>query len=235
MKHLFIKPVKPHRPMLRLFVVIIGAIILQSITFPQNANAINIGMTNQSQNTNTFTLLEQNEQKLDELNNSFNLKQESLEDKADEVEKLKNEASVIISEKDQLENRVASLKQELAELDDMFVRISGYAGNAAGNSYALGNCTWYVKDVRPDLANFMGNANMWYSSAQAYGFKVGIKAKVGAVATTQVGWAGHVAYVEKVSRDGQLITISEMNYGALYQMNTRTVPSSDFKYIYEKS
>lgn len=232
MKHLLIKRPRPHRPLPQLFLGVIGAVILGNIAFAQPASALNLGLKNE--NPSFFTPLNKNEQKLKELDKAIEVKVETFEEKQDIVEKAKQEASSVLNQKEQLAQQVASLKEELAQLDDMFVHIASYASNAAGNSYALGNCTWYAKSMRPDLPNFMGNANSWYSAAQAHGFKVGTKAKVGAIGTTSEGWAGHVVYIEKVSRDGSMVTISEMNYGGLYNMNTRTVPYTDFKYIYEK-
>ncbi len=41
----------------------------------------------------------------------------------------------------------------------MFVKVTRYAGNASGNNYAAGNCTWYVKSRRADIPNNLGNAN----------------------------------------------------------------------------
>lgn len=124
-------------------------------------------------------------------------------------------------------------KKRLAEIKNMFVHITRYSGDSAGNTYAPGNCTWYAKSRRPDLPNSLGNANTWYSRAAAMGWNVGSTPKKGAIGTTTAGWAGHVVYVEGVSLDGQYATISEMNYRGLYSMNTRTVHFSEFNYIYE--
>lgn len=124
-------------------------------------------------------------------------------------------------------------KQRLETIRNMFVHIDQYAFDAAGNRYTPGNCTWYAKSRRPDISNSWGNANTWYYSAKSQGWNVGSTPKKGAVATTTAGWAGHVAYVEGVSLDGLWVTISEMNFGFLYNMNTRTVYYTEFNYIYE--
>ena len=87
--------------------------------------------------------------------------------------------------------------------------------------------------MRPDIGNFWGNANTWQQNAKAQGWSVGDLPKKGAVATTTQGWAGHVAYVTGVSLDQKWVTIREMNYGGLYNMNDRTVYYTEFKYIYE--
>lgn len=139
----------------------------------------------------------------------------------------------ITSKKLSLAEEVQQLKDQVANLDDMFVHINKYAANSGGNSYAPGNCTWYVKSMRPDIGNFWGNANTWYQNAKAQGWNVGDLPKKGAIAATTKGWAGHVAYVTGVSLDRKWVTIREMNYGGLYNMNTRTVYYTEFNYIYE--
>ena len=143
------------------------------------------------------------------------------------------EAKEIASKKLSLAEEVQQLKDQVSSLDDMFVHINRYAGNAAGNSYAPLNCTWYVKSKRPDINNFWGNANTWYQNAKAQGWNVGTEAKKGAVATTTAGPYGHVAYVDGVSLDGETVWISEMNYGRLGAMNYRSVHYTEFTYIYE--
>ena len=162
---------------------------------------------------------------------------QSLEQKKLELaQKLETETKTIEELKDKLEEKKAAVeaeKKRLAEIKNMFVHVTRYAGNSAGNLYAAGNCTWYAKSRRPDLPNNLGNANTWYSNAAAQGWNVGSAPKKGAIGATTAGWAGHVVYVEGVSLDGQYVTISEMNYGGLYSMNTRTVHFSEFNYIYE--
>lgn len=226
---------KHHRLTPRLF-VIVGALVFTNFLFAPHANALSL-TTNVSSKLNVFldSPLKENDEKLKQLQNQYNLKQESLADKQKKVDAAKQETSTILSAKETIEKQIEDLKAEVAELGDMFVHINLYAPDSAGNLYAAGNCTWYAKSRRPDLPNNLGNANTWYYNAAAAGFGTGTKAKVGAVATTTEGPLGHVAYVEKVSRDGMWVTISEMNYGGLYVMNTRTVPYSNFLYIYEKN
>lgn len=100
-------------------------------------------------------------------------------------------------------------------------------GSSVGNGYVWGNCTWYVKEMRPDLPNNLGNGGEWVANAAAMGLPTGSTPRVGAVAEEP----GHVAYVESVS--GGYITISEMNYaGGLGQVHRRTVPAANYRYIY---
>lgn len=162
---------------------------------------------------------------------------QSLEQKKLELtQKLEQEAKTIEELKQKVEEkreRAEAERKRLEEIKKMFVRVTRYASDSSGNTYAPGNCTWYAKSRRPDLPNSLGNANTWYSRAAALGWNVGSAAKKGAVGVSTAGWLGHVVYVEAVSLDGQSVTISEMNYRGLYSMNTRTVHVSEFKYIYE--
>lgn len=99
--------------------------------------------------------------------------------------------------------------------------------STSGNGYVAGYCTWYVKNRRPDLPNNLGNARTWVSRAAAQGIPTGVEPRVGAVGQR----GNHVVYVESVNGDGT-ITISDMNYRALYEVTTRTVSASSFSYIY---
>jgi surface antigen len=98
------------------------------------------------------------------------------------------------------------------------------------NLYAFGNCTYYVKNRRPDLPNDLGNANTWYIRAIQYGLATGTEPRVGAVGTTTAGSLGHVVYIEAV--DGNTITVSEMNSVGFNIISSREALASDFLYIY---
>lgn len=100
-------------------------------------------------------------------------------------------------------------------------------GASSGNTYSPGYCTWYVKNMRPDLPNNLGNADTWVARAAAQGIPTG-----GTPAPGAVGQQGmHVVYVERVNADGTVL-ISEMNFIGLYTVSTRTVAASTFRYIY---
>ena len=97
------------------------------------------------------------------------------------------------------------------------------------NGYAVGWCTWWVKEKRPDIGGYWGNAGYnWISAAQAAGFSTGNTPAPGAIGVT----SGHVVYVESVN--GSTVNISEMGWG--YRANTtpnyRSAPASSFTYIY---
>ncbi len=100
-------------------------------------------------------------------------------------------------------------------------------GSASGNTYTYGYCTWYVKNLRPDLPNNLGNADTWASRAAAQGIPTGSAPRAGAV-----GQAGmHVVYVLSVNGDGT-VNITEMNHAGWNVVSNRTVPASMFRYIY---
>ena len=104
-----------------------------------------------------------------------------------------------------------------------------YAGNSAGNSYTAGQCTWHVKNLKPELPNFLGNADRWFASAQAQGWAVGYEARAGAAAQTKVGM--HVVYVLEVYGNGTML-ISEMNFAGPYSQRTAIVSQGNYLYIY---
>ncbi|MFN2463409.1 MAG: CHAP domain-containing protein [Candidatus Dormibacteria bacterium] len=98
-------------------------------------------------------------------------------------------------------------------------------GSSCGNHFSYGYCTWYVANRR--CIPWFGNAWEWYGNAQAYGYPVGSQARVGAVAVwdQRMSGYGHVGYVESVSSSG--FTVSEMNYTAWGQVDSRFVPYSN--------
>jgi surface antigen len=100
-------------------------------------------------------------------------------------------------------------------------------GSSSGNTYVAGYCTWYAKNMRPDLPNNLGNADTWVARAAAQGIPTGSAPRAGAIG--QQGM--HVVYVQRVNGDGT-VTVSEMNFQGLYVISTRTVPASTFMYIY---
>lgn len=104
-----------------------------------------------------------------------------------------------------------------------------YAGNSAGNSYTAGQCTWHVKNMKPELPNFLGNADTWFSNARAQGWPTGYEARAGAAAQTKVGM--HVVYVLEVYGNGTML-ISEMNFAGPYSQRNAVVNQSDYLYIY---
>jgi surface antigen len=98
------------------------------------------------------------------------------------------------------------------------------------NDMDYGYCTWHVKNLRPDLPRGLGNANTWYSRAQAFGLAVGSTPRVGAVATTTRGSLGHVSLVTQI--EGDRILVSEMNVQGRGVVSSAWYSASDYRYIY---
>ena len=133
------------------------------------------------------------------------------------------ESDIVVSIKREV---VEPIKIELVELEPISYKSPVVQLHNSSNTYAWGNCTWYVKNKRPDLPNNLGNANTWVAFAAQQGLATGTTPAVGAVA--QYGM--HVAYVESVNDDGSFV-ISEMNYYGLNIIDTRTV-SGGWQFIY---
>jgi surface antigen len=102
-----------------------------------------------------------------------------------------------------------------------------------GNSYALGNCTWYVYNrmhqFGKPIHTYMGNANQWVANyTKTPGAKLVTKPKAKDVLIVTNGLLGsspqygHVAIIEVVLPDGSLV-ISEMNVRGEYTMGWRIV------------
>lgn len=87
---------------------------------------------------------------------------------------------------------------------------SSFVASYGGNGYDYGYCTWYVAN-RVAVPNNWGNANTWDNYAALSGWRVSSVPKAGAIAQSDYGWEGHVAYVEAVSPDGSMIKYSDMN------------------------
>lgn len=80
------------------------------------------------------------------------------------------------------------------------------------NGYDPGWCTWYAAS-RVNIPINWGNANTWDEGARRSGWTVSSVPVVGAIAQTNVGWAGHVGIVDAVKQvNGQyFIKYSDMN------------------------
>jgi surface antigen len=107
--------------------------------------------------------------------------------------------------------------------------------------FALRNCTSFVAwrlRMTNGLADFdnyfggvhWGNAQHWDKAAADLGYLVDDVPAVGAVAQTDHGAKGHVAWVESVG-DGT-VTVEEYNYEVAGGYDVRTVPTSSFTYLH---
>ncbi|MFT4218373.1 MAG: CHAP domain-containing protein, partial [Micropruina sp.] len=109
--------------------------------------------------------------------------------------------------------------------------------------FAYRNCTdfvtWRMRDTNGvDFYNTMrggrwGNANTWDDNARRLGYTVDNTPAPGAIAQTDAGTYGHVAWVRSVNGDGT-VNIEEYNYGTNGLYRARTVSASSFKYIHVK-
>ena len=90
------------------------------------------------------------------------------------------------------------------------VGFSSFSARYGGNGYDYGYCTWYVAS-KIAVPNNWGNANTWDNYAALSGWTVSRVPRVGAIAQSDRGWAGHVAIVHAVSADKTMIKYSDMN------------------------
>ncbi len=100
-------------------------------------------------------------------------------------------------------------------------------GDHGGDTFPYGQCTYYVASRRN--VTWGGNAWTWYAGAAGIRPE-GHVAVEGAIVVFDVGWAGHVAYVEHVNPDGSFL-VSEMNYydngGGWARVDRRTISADD--------
>ncbi len=107
--------------------------------------------------------------------------------------------------------------------------------------FALRNCTsfvaWRLRETNglADFSNYLsggtwGDARHWDNNARRLGYLVDHVPAVGAVAQTDDGRIGHVAWVSAVG-DGT-VTVEEYNYYVAGGYDVRTVPTSDFRYLH---
>jgi surface antigen len=98
------------------------------------------------------------------------------------------------------------------------------------NTYEINQCTWWVKQWKPNVPNTWGDAKEWESRARQDGWTVSNTPVVGAVAQTSKGRWGHVALV--IGVDGDSVTIREGNYDYNGSVRTASVPVSKYIYIH---
>lgn len=97
------------------------------------------------------------------------------------------------------------------------------------NSYAFGNCTWYVASRRRVPGDW-GNAITWLGAARRAGWATGSSPALGAIAWSNQGRLGHVAVVTGIS--GNLVQVTEMNYLGFDRISNRWSAANSFQYIY---
>lgn len=128
--------------------------------------------------------------------------------------------------------RVAQLAvqaRKVAQTAPKRVKIAIVQAVSYGNSYARGQCTFYIASQRNVPSNW-GNAREWLANARAAGWATGSVPQVGAIAWTGAGRAGHVSIVRAVM--GSQILVQEMNYNGVGVISSRVANASEFSYIY---
>lgn len=121
---------------------------------------------------------------------------------------------------------------------------SGIDHSNSGNMYAVGQCTWYVKNVAPWVGTYWGNGGQWGASAAADGYLVNSTPAAGSVVVfapgQQIGdWTadgsyGHVAYVQSYNAANNTITITQggMGFSSPTGPNAQTLSASGLVYIH---
>lgn len=119
------------------------------------------------------------------------------------------------------------------------------SADSAGNAYAWGQCTWYVKTVASWAGNHWGNGNQWGASAAAEGFTVNSTPAAGTIVSfaggqSVGGWTadasyGHVAYVQSYNAANNTITISQggLGFGSPAGPNYQTISAAGLTYIHQ--
>lgn len=118
--------------------------------------------------------------------------------------------------------------------------IAGMRSGSVGNKYAWGYCTWYAYERRAQMGlstgSYWGNARTWAAYARADGYVVSRTPTIGAILVDTAGYYGHVAVVESVSPNGDIV-VSEMNnaaYGGFGVVSRRTITAGQagvYQYI----
>jgi surface antigen len=110
--------------------------------------------------------------------------------------------------------------------------------------YAVGQCTWYVKQVAPWAGTYWGNGCQWGASAAADGFQVDGTPAAGAIVSFGQGQSvgtwnadptyGHVAYVQSYNASNNTITITQggMGFPSPTGPNTATLSAAGLTYIH---
>ena len=117
--------------------------------------------------------------------------------------------------------------------------INGSLGDPWG--FVWRNCTSFVAwrmQERNRMAGFSnsfggqhwGNAEHWDDAARALGYRVDSVPAIGAVAQTDAGRVGHVAWVSAIGPG--TVTVEEYNHSLPGGYGTRTVPVGDFRYLH---
>jgi len=135
----------------------------------------------------------------------------------------------IPTESESLQDRPA-IYAPVSSSEPLYGTIAQKTSNYSSNGYAWGNCTWYVKNVKPDIGGYWGDAGYsWLVNASASGFTVSSIPVAGSIGVQ----VGHVVVVTSVNGNGT-VNLSEMNYNGglgVVHYDTRSI-SSFIGFIY---
>lgn len=195
--------------------------------------------------------LSENEQRIAQHSEEMQKKEDTLQLTDQQLQELEEKKQDLATKLETEKKAIEELKAKIAEKKRMdairaeekarleaFVQpaapsytppVKRWAGNSAGNTYYAGQCTWHVKNLKPELPNMLGNADQWFYTAQAQGWPVGYEARPGAAAQTKTGM--HVAYVVEVYNNGTML-IDEMNFAGPYSQRQIVVDQHSYLYIY---
>ena len=143
---------------------------------------------------------------------------------------------------------LAFLEHSLSSSDSTAVisttTVGLYEGpEVAGDTYAWGNCTYWVYALRlkagDPIPTTWGNASTWAPRALLQGYSVNSIPTVGSIMqiSNVDNGLGHVAYVTAVDPITGAWTISEMNVQGLDIVDIKTLPAVDalqFSFIHDK-
>lgn len=113
----------------------------------------------------------------------------------------------------------------------------------ASDTYAFGNCTWWVFYLRlkigDPIPNTWGNAISWAVNAEADGYEVNHTPSYSSIMQdpNAPGGLGHVAFVTAVNSNNGAWTISEMNRVGFDEVDTRVMPADqaiEYNFIHDK-
>ena len=101
------------------------------------------------------------------------------------------------------------------------IKDTNFTATSSTNTYAFGQCTWYVYNRMQELGtpveNGLGNGADWYKNTKAKGYKTDTQPHVGWAVSFSQGadgadaTYGHVAVVEAISDDKRHFLVSECN------------------------
>ena len=111
------------------------------------------------------------------------------------------------------------------------------------SGYGMPNCTAYahgrVAEITGKFPQIFGNAEDWYGAAQKAGYETGNTPKLGAIICWRAGQtgngadgAGHVAVVEQVKANGDIVTSNSAWKGTEFYTQTLTKASG---YMYDST